>query len=179
MPERLNPGIIYYRGKAEAIGALLIGFVLLGCGIIAVTTGEIGGFRFSRDLAMMSTYLALPLGVVLILANIRHIVARGATVTAGKDGITILYTDRPVGPLRWAVITALKPLRHQGKLHLGISLEDPAGTLYPWRDVVAPLMWKPGKKTVHMKVDGKMLDDNIRRIVAELDEMRQIYSWRP
>jgi hypothetical protein len=178
MPEKLDNGIVYFRSKSDAIGALVVGCLLLAIAVPALTLDSIFGIRFSNDLVMMSTYLALPLGLVLILANIRHILANGPTLFADKEGITMLFTPEPTGPLNWARISGFRAFRHQGKQHLGISLEEPRRTLLPFKKTIRAVLWSKRPKSVHLRVDGKMLDDDVDTVVQELEEMRQIYSWR-
>jgi hypothetical protein len=120
----------------------------------------------------------LPLAVVLVLANIGHVVSTGPTVVAGKDGISVLFTRRPVGPIRWAEIAGFTAFKHQGKHHLGITFEDPLQTLSPIKDDVSALVRRKGPKAAHLKIDGKMLDDDMETIVSDLEGLRQVYSWR-
>lgn len=178
MPERSDGRIVYHRSKGDAAGAMVIGCVLLVIAVPAMTMDSIGGIGFSRDMVMMSTYLALPLGVVLVLVNIRHLLTRGPTLLANKEGITILFTDPPAGPLHWAEIREFRSFWHQGKRHLGIGFGDPAQSLSPYMRSVAALVRRKGPKRAHLKIDGKMLDSNIKTVVSELEEMRQIHSWR-
>ena len=79
MPDKNEAEIVYYRAKADASGALAVGCILLAFALLVLTQDSILGIGFSKDLIMMSTYLALPLGLVLVLANIRHILAKGPT----------------------------------------------------------------------------------------------------
>jgi hypothetical protein len=174
----MEGGIVYYRSKSDATGAIVVGCLLLAIAVLALTLDSIGGIRFSKDLVMMSAYLSLPLGVVLILANIRHLLSRGPTLVAAKEGITLLFTREAVGPLHWSRITAFRAFRHQGKRHLGISFEEPREALSPFKNFIRPVLWRKRPKGVHLRVEGKMLDDNIDTVVKELEEMRQIYSWR-
>jgi hypothetical protein len=178
MPDRNEAEIVYYRAKSDASGALAVGCILLAFALLVLTQDSIAGIGFSKDLVVMSTYLALPLGVVLILANIRHIMAKGPTMVAMKDGITVLFTDQRVGPLHWTAITGFKAFRHQGKYHLGITFENPKQVLYPYKDYISDLVKRKGPKTAHLKIDGKMLDDDMDAIVSDLEEMRQLFSWR-
>ena len=178
MPEKVEDGIVYFRSKSDAIGALVVGCLLLAIAVPAITLDSIWGIRFSNDLVMMSTYLGLPLGLVLILANTRHILANGPTLFADKEGITMLFTPEPTGPLHWARINGFRSFMHQGKRHLGISLEEPHRTLLPFKNTIRAVLWRKRPKSVHLRVDGKMLDTNIDAVVQELEEMRQIYSWR-
>jgi hypothetical protein len=121
MPDRNEAEIVYYRAKSDASGALAVGCILLAFALLVLTQDSIAGIGFSKDLVVMSTYLALPLGVVLILANIRHIMAKGPTMVAMKDGITVLFTDQRVGPLHWTATgtrentTLASPSRTQSK----------------------------------------------------------------
>jgi hypothetical protein len=178
MADKKETEIVYYRAKSDASGALAVGCILLAFALLVLTQDSIGGIGFSKDLVVMSTYLALPLGVVLVLANIRHVMAKGPTMVAMKDGITILFTDQRVGPFHWAEISGFKAFKHQGKYHLGISFEDPAQVLYPFRDYVSALVRRKGPKSAHLKIDGKMLDDDKETIVSDLEAMRQLFSWR-
>ena len=178
MPDKEDTGIVYYRSKADAAGALVVGCILLAFAILVLTQDSIGGIGFSKDLVVMSTNLALPLGVVMVLANIRHVVAKGPTMVAGKDGITVLFTRQPVGPIHWTGIAGFKPFKHQGKWILGIILEEPARTLDPYKNDISPLRRRAGPKAIHLKINGRMLDDDMENIVRDLDEMRLLYSWR-
>ena len=178
MPDKEASGIIYYRSKADAIAAFVVGCLLLVFASVVLTQDGVAGIGFSKDLSVMSTYLALPLAVVMILANIRHIVTTGPTMAAGKDGITVLFTPRPAGPIHWAEIARFTAFKRQGKYHLGITFEDPART-YALMDKEVRILARPkGPKTVHLKIDGKMLDDYIDTIVSDLERLRQVYSWR-
>ena len=123
MPDKKDTGITYYRSKPDAYGALSVGCLLLAFALLVLTRDGVWGIGFSKDLVVMSTYLALPLGVVLVLANIGHVVSTDPTMVAGKDGIYLLFTRRPVGPIRWAEINGFMAFRHQGKQHLGITFE--------------------------------------------------------
>ncbi len=127
---------------------------------------------------MMSTYLALPLGVVMVLVNIRHVMSKGPTMVAGKEGISVLFTRRPVGPINWAEINGFTAFKHQGKHHLGITFENPLQTLAPIKEDVSALVRRKGPKAAHLKIDGKMLDDDMETIVSDLEGLRQVYSWR-
>jgi hypothetical protein len=178
MAERLDTGIIYYRSKADAFGALVVGCLLLGFAAVVLTQDSVFGIGFSQDLIMLCTYWALPIGGVLLLANIRHAVARGATVVAGKDGITVLFTPRPFGPIRWSEITGFTSFQHRGKWFLGITLEDPLRTLRPIEEAAKPLLENIGPKAAHLHIPGKMMDDYMAMIETELEELRQVHSWR-
>jgi hypothetical protein len=178
MAEKLDDGIIYYRSKSDAYGALVVGCLLLGFAAVVLTQDSVFGFGFSQDLIMLSTYWALPIGVVLLLANIRHAVARGPTVVAAKDGITVLFTPQPLGPVRWSEIAGFTSFRHQGKWFLGITLEDPLRTLTPIREAAKPLLKNIGPKAAHLNIPGKMMDDYMVSIESELGEMRQVHAWR-
>ena len=178
MPEKADTGIVYYRSKADASGALAIGCILLAFALLVLTQGGVGGISFSRDLVMMSTYLALPLGVVMVLVNIGHVVSTGSTVVAGKAGITVLFTREPMGTIGWPEINGFTPFKHQGKWILGITLENPARTLALHEVHKSVLLRRGGPATAHIKIHGKMLDDDMEQIVRDLEEMRQVYSWR-
>ena len=178
MPEKEDIGIIYYRSKSHASGALSVGCILLAFALLVLTQDGVWGIEFSKDLVVMTTYLALPLAVVLVLANIGHVVYTGPTMVAGKDGISVLFTRRPVGPINWAEITGFTAFKHQGKHHLGITFEDPLQTLAPIKEDVSALVRRKGPKAAHLKIDGKMLDDDMETIVSDLEGLRQVYSWR-
>ena len=178
MPEKVDGKIVFYRSKADQIGAIAVGCLLLLIAIPALTLDSIGGIRFSKDLVVMSTYLGAPLGVVLILANIRHVLAKGPTMIGGKEGITMLFTDPPAGPLHWAEIKGFLLFRHQGKQHLGITFENPGLTLTPFQKSLTPLVRRKGPNAAHLKIEGRMLGDNMKKVMADLEEMRTIYSWR-
>ncbi len=178
MPEKAGTGVVYYRSKSDASGALAIGCILLGFALLVLTQDGIGGISFSRDLVVMSTYLALPLGAVMILVNIGHVVSTGSTVVVGKEGITVLFTREPVGPIGWSEINGFTPFKHQGKWILGITLENPAQTLALHKVRKSVLLRRAGPATAHIKIHGKMLDDDMEQIVQDLEEMRQVYSWR-
>jgi hypothetical protein len=178
MPEKLDEGILYYRAKGDATGAVVVGAILVAFAWIVLTRDGLGGIPFSKDLVAMSTYLALPLGVVLFLANLPHVLARGPTMAAGEGGITILFTPRPVGLIRWTAINGFLSFKHQGKWYLGIVLEDPEETLMPYKGTLAPVVARFGPREAHLKIHGKMLDDEMQAIVADLEEMRRVRSWR-
>lgn len=178
MPDKEDAGIIYYRSKAAASGALAAGCILLAFAMLVLTQDSVLGIGFSEDLVVMSTYVALPLAVVLVLANIGHVVSTGPTMVAGKDGITVLFTRRPVGPINWAEITGFTAFKHRGKHHLGITFEDPLQTLSPIKEEVSALIRRKGPKAAHLKIDANMLDDDMETVVSDLEGLRQIYSWR-
>ena len=177
MPDKVETGIIYYRSKSDAFGALAVGCILLVFALLVLTQDEIGGISFSKDLVAMSTYLALPLGVVMVLVNIGHVVAKGATVVAGKEGIIVVFTREPVGPFRWSEIAGFAPYKHQGKWILGVTLENPELTFHRHRGHISPLRRRGGPAAAHIKIHGKMLDDDMKKIVLDLEEMRQLNSW--
>ena len=178
MPELEPDGVIYYRGKGDAIGAVVVGLILLVFTAIVLTQNDFAGIPFSADLTMLATYIALPLGAVLILFHIWHALGRGPTMAAGKEGITVLYTDKAIGPIRWAEIKAFKVFRRNGQPFLGITLEDPAQSLYPYREIGLPLINGGGPKDAHMKVKGKMLDEETYSVAERLEEMRLVHSWK-
>ncbi|MFQ5565305.1 MAG: hypothetical protein ACE5EU_02980 [Paracoccaceae bacterium] len=178
MPEKADTEIVYYRSKSDASGALAVGCILLGFAALVLTRDSIGGIGFSKDLVMMATYLALPLGVVMVLANIRHVLAKGPTMVAGKEGITVLFTPQPVGPIHWSEITGFTPFRRQGKWVLGIGLDNPGRTITPYSRHISSLLRRGGPAAAHIRVHGKMLDDDMKNIVRDLEEMLQLYSWR-
>ena len=178
MPERSDTEIIYYRSKSDAAGAFIVGCILLAFALLVLTQDSVGGIGFSSDLVVMSIYLALPLGMIIVLANIKHLVSKGASLVAGKEGISVLFTRRPVGPIHWTQIDGLMSFQHQGKWVLGIKLENPAQILEPYKDHISPLLRRGGPKDVHLKIKGNMLDDTMEIIVQDLEEMRQLYSWR-
>jgi hypothetical protein len=178
MPEKADTGIVYYRSKFDASGALVVGGILLAFVFLVQTQDGIGGIGFSRDLVVMSTYLALPLGVVMVLVNIRHVMSKGPTMVAGKEGISVLFTRQPVGTIHWSEITGFTSFRHQGKWILGITLENPARTLGPHQGHMSALLRRAGPATAHIKVHGKMLDDDMEEVVRNLEELRQVHSWR-
>jgi hypothetical protein len=178
MSEKIDGKIIFYRTKADEIGAIVVGCLLLLIAIPALTLDSIGSIRFSKDLVVMSTYLGAPLGVVLILANIRHVMAKGPTMAGDGKGITLLFTDPPAGPLHWAEIKGFLIFRHQGKQHLGITFENPELSLTPFKKSLSPLVRRKGPNAAHLKIEGRMLGDNMKKVIADLEEMHAIYSWR-
>lgn len=178
MPDRLKDGIIYYRAKGGALGALVTGALLLVFTWIVLTQEGIAGIPFSRGLPVMSTYLALPVGSVLVLANLQHALDRGPTLVADEDGITILFTRRPIGVIRWTEIARLRPVKRQGRWHLGVVLEDPEFSLSEYRDLLGSLLGRVGPADAHLKIDGKMLDDEVTNVVRDLEEMQRRNSWR-
>ena len=178
MAEKLDNGIIYYRSKSDAYGGLVVGCLLLGIAAVVLTQDSVWGIGFSQDLIMLCTYWALPIGVVLLLANIRHAVATGPTVVAGKDGITVLFTHQPFGPIRWSEITGFTSFQHQGKWFLGITLENPLQTLRPIEEAAAPLLKGIGPKAAHLNIPGAMMNDYMVSIESELEELRQVHTWR-
>ncbi len=178
MPDIETDGVIYYRGKANAALSVLIGLLLLGIAAVVLTQDQVGGIPFSQDLKMLARFLALPLGLVMVAAHIWHVARRGPTVVAGKEGITVLYTPKAVGPIRWAEIASFKPFRHNGNPYLGITLDNPSMTLYPFREIGRPLVKGLGPKEAHLELKGKMMDDNVGRIAKNLEEMRLVHSWK-
>jgi len=178
MPNRLENGVIYYRAKGDAAGAVIVGAILIAFAGMVHTREGIGGIPFSADLTAMATYLALPLGIVLMLANFRHLFARGATLAADDTGLSILYTKRPLGLIPWTAINGFSTFSHQGKWYLGITLEDPEITLEPFRGNLTPVIGRFGPKEAHLRIHEKMLDEDIDIVHAELEEMRHIRSWR-
>ncbi|HUS56370.1 MAG TPA: hypothetical protein VMY41_20460 [Thermohalobaculum sp.] len=178
MVEKLDSGIIYYRSKSDSIGGLVVGLILLGFAAVVLTQGSIFGIGFSQDLKMLSTYWALPIGVVLLLVNIKHTRATGPTVVAAKNGITLRFTSNPVGPIAWSEIKGFTSFQYRGKWYLGVTLVDPAKTLTPMKDDVLPLVRTIGPKKAHLTIPGAMMDDYMTSIERELDELRQIHTWR-
>lgn len=178
MPEFEQDGVIYYRGKGEAIVSIAVGLALLALGVSVLTQDQVAGIPFSTDLTVMGTYLALPLGVVLVLAHIRHAMGKGPTMVAGTEGITVLYTPKPVGPINWAEVKGFKMFRRNGMPFLGITLEDPARSLYTYREIGLPLITGRGPKDAHVMVKGKMLDENTVAVAERLEEMRLVHSWK-
>ena len=178
MSEKIDDKIIFYRSKADEIGAVMVGCLLLLIAIPSLTLDSIGSIRFSKDLVTMSTYLGAPLGAVLILANIRHLMAKGPTMSAGREGISLFFTDPPAGPLHWAGIKGFMQFRHQGKRHLGITFLDPEISLTPFKKSLSPLVRSKGPNAAHLKIEGRMLGGNLKKVTAELEKMRSIYSWR-
>ena len=177
MPDKEDIGTIYYRSKSDAVGALAVGCILLVFALLVLTQDEIEGISFSEGLVAMSTYLALPLGVVMVLVNIRHVVSKGPTVVAGKEGIIVVFTREPVGPFRWSEIAGFKPFKHQGKWILGITLENPDLTFHRHKGHLSPLRRRGGPAEAHIRIHGKMLDGDVKKIAGDLEEMRQLYSW--
>jgi len=177
MPEKHDDGIIYYRAKGDAIGSVVVGFLLLILAVLTLTQEGIGGIPFSRDLQTMGTFLALPLGLVLVLANALHAVAKGPTVVAGEEGIVVLYTPQPVGPIRWAEIRGFTRFRSNGNPCLGIVLEDPEYTIQLHREEFAPLIRLARGKKAHLGIRGKMLDAPLPAVLRDLDELRQVQTW--
>lgn len=178
MPDFEQDGVIYYRGKGDAVGSVIVGLILLAFAFVVLTGTGVGGIPFSADLTAMATYLALPLGVVLVLAHVWHVMAKGPTMVAGKQGITVLYTGDPVGPIRWAEIKGFKVFRRNGNPFLGITLDDPAQTLYPYRESGRALFTGRGPKDAHLMIRGKMLDEDTWTIAERLEEMRLVHSWK-
>lgn len=178
MPEIEQDGVIYYRGKSGAIVSVIVGLVLLGLGATVLTQDQVAGIPFSTDLTMMATYLALPLGAVLVLAHIWHAMGKGPTMVAGTEGVTVLYTPKPIGPIRWAEIKGFRVFRRNGLPFLGITLEEPAQSLYPYREIGTPLITGRGPKDAHMMVKGKMLDEDADKVAIRLEEMRLVHSWK-
>ena len=43
---------------------------------------------------------------------------------------------------------------------------------------LAPLVRRRGPNAAHLKIEGKMLGDNLKQVVADLEELRTVYSWR-
>jgi hypothetical protein len=178
MAEKLDNGIIYYRSKSDAIGALIVAGLLLGIAAVVLTQDSVFGIGFSPSMVMLCTYWALPIGVILVLVNIKHATAVGPTVVAGKEGITLLYMPTKVGPLRWAEIAGFTSFRHQGKWFLGITFENPLQSLTPIKDDAKTLLKRIGPKAAHLSIPGAMMNDYMVSIETDLEEMRHIYSWR-
>jgi hypothetical protein len=83
-----------------------------------------------------------------------------------------------VVPIHWAEIAEFMLFQHQGKWILGIKLEEPARTLEPYKGNISAFVRRGGPAAAHVKIHGKMLDDTMEMIVQDLEEMRQVYSWR-
>jgi hypothetical protein len=177
MPEKGAGRIIYHRAKADAIGAVVIGFILIAFAIYVMTQEGFGGIPFSQDLRVMSIYLGLPLGVALIIGHSLHALAKGPTMVAGKEGVTVLYTPVPAGPIPWAEIKAFVPFRSNGQACLGIVLEDPDYTLTILQKELAPLRRIARGKRAHLGVRGKMLDAPMPVVIRDLNELHQVHSW--
>jgi hypothetical protein len=126
----------------------------------------------------MSTYLALPLGGVLFLANLPHVLSRRPTVIATDDGLTILFTKKPIGLIRWTSINGFRGFKHNGRWYLGIALEDPEDVLAPFRGHLSPVVGRFGPADAVLKIKGKMLDDEMMMVVHDLEERRRLRSWR-
>jgi len=178
MSVRTDGQILYHRSKLRAAGAVVLGVFLLALAAVVLTRDELAGIRFSPDLVAMSRWLALPVGVALVLGHIAHLVARGPTLLANGDGITVLFTKRPVGVIRWTDIDSFTSFRHQGRPVLGINLEDPRRVLAPFRDDLPVLMRRGGPRVAHLSIDGNMLDEPMKTVLHDLEEMRRAYSWR-
>lgn len=178
MSEDLDTEVVYYRAKGDAIGALIVGAILTVFAWIVLTQDGFLGIPFSKDLTVMSTYLALPLGIVLMLANLWHVIASGPTMVAGERGVSLLFTGRPVGVIPWAAINGFLAFKHQGKWYLGITLEDPEDTLEPFRGHLSRVVGRFGPPEAHLRIHEKMLDDPIHLIIKDLEEMRRLRSWR-
>ena len=178
MPERIDGTIVYYRSKSEASGATAVGCMLLAFATLVLTQEGVAGIRFSTDLVAMSTYLALPLGAVLVLANIRHLIYNGRTMIADKVGITLIFTPQAAGPVHWTEIDGFITFWRQGRQRLGITLIEPVQSLDTLGNAVYPLINRRRPKAAHLMIEGKMLNDNVEAAARDLDEMRQIYSWR-
>ncbi len=178
MSMRLDGQLLYHRSKTWAARAVILGCFLIALAAVVLTRDELAGIRFSADLVAMSRWLALPLGVALVIGNIAHLLGRGPTLRADGDGITILFTPRPVGTIAWTEITAFTSFRRQGRAVLGIMLEDPKRVLAPFRDDLPVLLRLAGPRTAHLSIEGNMLDDPIEAVLRDLEEMRQAYSWR-
>jgi hypothetical protein len=178
MAEKSDSGIIYERARSGAVGAVVVGFALLAFAIVVLTQDGIGGIAFSADLRTMAVYLALPLAVALFLGHAHHAVLRGPTVIAAKDGLTVLFTKPPVGPIGWAEIKRVVPFRSNGRPCVGLVLEDPAHTRLIHRQSLAPLLRVARRKKPHLGIQAKMLNDPLPTVIRDLEEMRQRYSWR-
>lgn len=178
MPEKLEDGIIYYRGKGDALGSVIVGAILMVFTWIVLTQNDLHGIPFSTDLRVMATYLALPLGAVLFLANLPHVLSRRPTMIASDDGLTILFTGKPIGLIRWTSINGFRGFRHNGQWYLGIVLENPEDVLAPFRGHLAPVMARFGPPEAVLKIKGKMLDDEMETVVHDLEERRRLRSWR-
>jgi hypothetical protein len=178
MSIRTDGQLIYHRSKLRDTGAIILGAFLLALAAVVLTRDEVAGIRFSPDLVAMTRWLALPVGVALLLGHISHFVARGPTLVADGDGLTILFTRRPVGVIRWTDINGFTSFRHQGRPVLGITLEDPKRVLAPFRDDLHVLVRRAGPRAAHVSIDGNMLDDPMKTVLHDLEEMRRVYSWR-
>jgi hypothetical protein len=170
--------VIYHRSKAIAIGLVLMGYGMLVLAYLVLTEGQVGGLHFSRDMAVMSTWLLLPLGLVLIAAHTRHAVSAGPTVSAGPEGVTIHFASRGTILLQWPEIKAFRPFTHQGRWQLGIVLEDPKSTLPAFAERKSMLINRHGSREIHLAIEGRMLDQTVHTVAHDLEEMRQIHSWR-
>jgi len=178
MAEKSDYGIIYARWRTGAFGAAAVGIGLIAFAAIVVTRNGIAGIPFSVDLQTMAIYLALPLGGALLLGHAHHAVRREPTVVADKDGITVLYTKPPVGPIRWAEIQRFVPFRSNGRPCVGMVLEDAEHTRSLHRQNLAPLIRVARRKRAHLGIPAKMMNDRLPVIIRDLEEMRQRYTWR-
>jgi hypothetical protein len=178
MAEKSDYGIIYERSRRGAAGAVAVGFALIGFAVLVLTQDGVAGIRFSDDLRTMAVYLALPLAVALFVGHAHHAVLKGPSVVVGKDGIMVLYTKPPVGPIRWAEVKRFVPYRANGRPCVGIVLEDPEHTRSIHRHDLAPLIRAARGNKAHLGIPARMLNDQLPSIIRDLEEMRQRYSWR-
>ena len=170
--------LVFYRSKAIAIGSIGIGLAMLVAAALVLTRDQVWGIRFSGDLAVMSTYLMLPLGAVMVLGNLRHALRRGPTVTAGPKGVGIHYTRDGRVDIGWPEIKAFRPFMWQGRLALGITFEDPKWSLHEFEARKSRLVNRGYPRDVHIRIPGRMLDATVGNVARDLEEMRQIHSWR-
>ena len=178
MAEKSDYGIIYHRSKTGAYGAIGAAFALFAFVFVVLTRDGVGGVPFSTDLRTMAVYLALPFAVALLLGHVHHAVSKGPTVVASKDGITVLYTKLPVGPIRWAEIKQSVPLRSNGRPCVGVVLDDVEHMFSLHRQGLVPMIRAARRKRAHLGISGKMLDEPLPTVIRELEEMRQRYLWR-
>jgi len=170
--------LVFYRSKAIALGSIALGFAMLGAAALVLNRNELLGIPFSGDLAVMSTYLLLPLGAVMVLGNLRHALRRGPTVSAGPKGVAVHFTRDGTVDIGWPEIKAFRPFMWQGRMALGITFEDPTWSLHEFQARKSELVSRGYPRDVHIRIPGRMLDARINSIARDLEEMRQIHSWR-
>ena len=94
--------------------------------------------------------------------------------------------DLPVGGVqidsrrvgRGDLFVALGGSHVDGHDYLGVTLDNPAMTLYPYRDEPVPLLKGKGPKHAHLKLKGKMLDDYMENVAEDLEAMRLVHTWK-
>lgn len=170
--------IVYRRGRM----AVFVGFLLALALFAALAYLRLGSELSESNRSKTEIILAL-VGLVLIvfLCHLHNaFLKRGATIHAAPEGLTLMASSTPVGPIPWREIRRIGPFRSTKHVlwfdKIGIELVDPDRVLKPFGRAVNRYKSRWGGGGAHLKLSWMLFDTSVSKASRELEAMRQRYG---